>query len=206
MSEMETAESIMSRHKAIQARLWGNLYPPVPRERVFRPVEAPPEPLKGRQVYIAPIGPDMSPTTPKDALRWIARKHEISVEDILGTSKRTVMVAARRDVIIWIDENWRPPLTRRRWSMSEIAKFINRDHSTISHALGRNGTRRPIRGVFTMEKTEYERQLESGAAALRAHEMIGRNVHPWESLKPCQKEKWLAKADVVLKASSGIKR
>lgn len=191
MSEMETAESIMSRHKAIQARLWGNLYPAVPRERVFRPVEALQSIMKGTVLYAYPIGPDRAPTTPQEALRVTSRKHGFPVEVILGHSRKKELWVARQEVIQWIDTN-------RRWSLTQIANFMNRDHTSILHALG---GKREIREIYM---TEHEKQVEAGAIMLRKHEMKKRKVNPWEVLADCQKKPWLVKSETVLKAALAV--
>ena len=59
----------------------------------------------------------------------IAQEHGYTVEDILGPSRLKRLVAVRRLCILMIRD--------RGFSTTEIGRIMNRDHSTIVHALNK---------------------------------------------------------------------
>lgn len=69
--------------------------------------------------------------TPKQAniidMDTIASKHGYTVDDILGKSRMKSLVAVRRQCVVM--------LRNRGYSTTEIGRIMNRDHSTIVHAL-----------------------------------------------------------------------
>lgn len=69
--------------------------------------------------------------TPRQAnmidMDTIASKHGYTVHDILGKSKLKALVAVRRKCVVM--------LRNRGYSTTEIGRIMNRDHSTIVHAI-----------------------------------------------------------------------
>ena len=63
------------------------------------------------------------------AIDVIAQEHGYSVEDILGKSRLKHLVAVRRLCIVM--------LRKRGYSTTEIGRLMDRDHSTIVHALNK---------------------------------------------------------------------
>ena len=63
------------------------------------------------------------------AIDAIAQEHGYTVEDILGKSRLKHLVAVRRLCIVM--------LRKRAYSTTEIGRLLNRDHSTIVHALNK---------------------------------------------------------------------
>ena len=59
----------------------------------------------------------------------IAQEHGYTVEDILGPSRLKRLVAVRRLCILMFRD--------RGFSTTEIGRIMNRDHSTIVHALNK---------------------------------------------------------------------
>jgi len=57
----------------------------------------------------------------------IAELYGYTLEDILGKSKLKELVAVRRKCIVW--------LRGKGYSTTEIGRIMQRDHSTIVHAL-----------------------------------------------------------------------
>jgi chromosomal replication initiator protein len=57
----------------------------------------------------------------------IAELYGYTLEDILGKSKLKALVAVRRKCIVW--------LRGKGYSTTEIGRIMNRDHTTIVHAL-----------------------------------------------------------------------
>jgi chromosomal replication initiator protein len=57
----------------------------------------------------------------------IAELYGYTLEDILGKSKLKALVAVRRKCIVWLRE--------KGYSTTEIGRIMNRDHTTIVHAL-----------------------------------------------------------------------
>lgn len=69
--------------------------------------------------------------TPRQAnmlqIEEIAKEHCFTVEDILGPRKFKHLVTVRRKCIVMLRE--------KGYSTTEIGRIMNRDHSTICHAL-----------------------------------------------------------------------
>jgi chromosomal replication initiation ATPase DnaA len=63
------------------------------------------------------------------AIGDIAQQHGYTVEDILGKSRMKHLVAVRRLCILMLRE--------RAYSTTEIGRLMDRDHSTIAHALNK---------------------------------------------------------------------
>lgn len=74
---------------------------------------------------------DSAGMTPRKAnllqIEAIAKVYGYTVEDILGKSKLKALVAVRRQCVNMLRE--------KGYSTTEIGRIMNRDHSTICHAL-----------------------------------------------------------------------
>ena len=57
----------------------------------------------------------------------IAKEYDYTVEDVLGKSKLKALVAVRRKCVVM--------LRSKGYSTTEIGRIMQRDHSTIVHAL-----------------------------------------------------------------------
>jgi chromosomal replication initiator protein len=57
----------------------------------------------------------------------IAKLYDYTVEDVLGKSKLKALVAVRRKCVVMLRD--------KGYSTTEIGRIMNRDHSTICHAL-----------------------------------------------------------------------
>lgn len=69
----------------------------------------------------------------------IAFRHGCTRQDILGTSKLRYLVEARWDCITLFRQ--------RGMSTTEIGRLMNRNHSTIVHALQKMSLRKPDNGT-----------------------------------------------------------
>lgn len=61
------------------------------------------------------------------AIQDIAKEHGYTVEDVLGKSRLRALVTVRRKCAVM--------LRAKGYSTTEIGRIMNRDHSTICHAL-----------------------------------------------------------------------
>ena len=57
----------------------------------------------------------------------IAKEYDYTVEDVLGKSKLKALVTVRRKCVVMLRD--------KGYSTTEIGRIMNRDHSTICHAL-----------------------------------------------------------------------
>ncbi len=57
-----------------------------------------------------------------------AARHQCSRHDVLGRSRKPVHVSARREVMV--------RLHAAGWNLSTIGRWMDRHHTTVSHALG----------------------------------------------------------------------
>jgi chromosomal replication initiation ATPase DnaA len=64
-----------------------------------------------------------------DAIDVIAQQYGYTVEDILGRSRLKRVVAVRRLCILMLRD--------RGYSTTEIGRLMDRDHTTIGHALNK---------------------------------------------------------------------
>lgn len=80
-------------------------------------------------------GPDLRRTrnepllTSARVFESVAAKHGLTAEDILGRSRKLLVVEARRDVCLRLRE--------QGWSYPAIGRAVNRDHATIMSLLAR---------------------------------------------------------------------
>jgi len=60
----------------------------------------------------------------------VAKRHGLTVEDLRGPERRQAAVRARHEAMAIIR-------AQGRFSLPQIGKFFNRDHTTVIHALRR---------------------------------------------------------------------
>ena len=69
--------------------------------------------------------------TPRQAnileMEVIARKYGYTAEDVIGKNRQKQLVSVRRQCVVMLRE--------KGYSTTEIGRIMNRDHSTIVHAL-----------------------------------------------------------------------
>jgi ATPase involved in DNA replication initiation len=65
----------------------------------------------------------------RETVDRIARLHDVAPEDITGPSRAPALCEARRCVM--------RELRDKGWSTTRIGQLLNRDHSTIVHAMRR---------------------------------------------------------------------
>ena len=61
------------------------------------------------------------------SIHAIAQEHDYTFEDIVGHCKTKHLVTVRRQCVVMLRE--------KGYSTTEIGRIMNRDHSTIVHAL-----------------------------------------------------------------------
>lgn len=121
-------------------RARANLYGGLPPQRAVleRPesVESPPEPkVRRRRVIILPhanrwlkLWRKDAPIMLMDILREVAADHGFKVKQIQSDKRYKSLVRARQDYC-WRARN------RTQKSLPEIGRVINRDHTTVMHAI-----------------------------------------------------------------------
>lgn len=165
--EFTDAAAMMRHYREIQARTWAPRTiqaPPRPRpaDLVATPsaAQAPSapeaetalEPSAPRPLRLAPgafIG-DLRKWGPqrKVALRIIAQVaacHGITVEEILGPSRKMAIITARQDAMVEVF------LARPDLSFPMIGRIFHRDHSTVVHTVKRRGLLRARDGQRAAE-------------------------------------------------------
>jgi ferredoxin len=73
----------------------------------------------------------------KDLVTQVAAWHGVQASEIMSDSRRKKVMVARRDAIVAVYVNCR--ISGRRLSSTELGQRFNRDHTTILHALRKNG-------------------------------------------------------------------
>jgi hypothetical protein len=97
----------------------------------------------------------------------IAIQNGITLDDIMGESRRGPVVRARWEAILVVREEF------PGWSLAKIARFFRRDHTTVIHALRKmeHGIE-PVAGRpryrTDEELREYERERSRKRRAERA--------------------------------------
>lgn len=142
---VDSVEEIFERARAVKARLWGAQTTAVPIERVRPPVEndappaPPPAPTTPARVpkLIGSRPPDIShlPETEWPYQRMTSITHYVcdtyGIEfDELLSPKRSMYITPARQTAIWLIALDMPQMT-----LSKIARFFKRDHTTILHAI-----------------------------------------------------------------------
>lgn len=147
MTQSTTRETLSERYKAIRQRLGYPRIPPrpiIPRDRIM-PMQAdepPPEPVQLDQSDRASVvrRPEPEPVTippPKpNARRYVhilhdvATRHDVTTDDITGPCRSPRYVRARQEAFYLLRE--------AGYSMLQIGRFCNRDHSTVMHGANKH--------------------------------------------------------------------
>lgn len=114
----------------------------VPMERV-RPTPPPPPPPKPVPVYKGPRDildlaappPIRIHRDPAVTLDSVARHYGFTADDIRGPRRFASLVKARHAAYAALAE------ARPDWSLLRVARYCNRDHTTVLHALRKMGVR-----------------------------------------------------------------
>lgn len=109
---MQTVEELQAHYKAVKARLAANPYrqPIIEKQKIVN--------LTG----LAPV------TNGERILIETAAKHKISIKDLRSSAKYSKIVNARWECMYRLKVELNLPLTA-------IARFMNRDHTSVLHAL-----------------------------------------------------------------------
>lgn len=106
-----------------------------PREPVAEPDPVPepePEPVKEPAFDVAAYAPPIPSTFPRRIVAEVAAAHGMKPKDILGARRSRPFVTARHAVICALADN-------TGLSLAGIGRLINKDHTTVLHALRKAG-------------------------------------------------------------------
>ncbi|MCA6264704.1 helix-turn-helix domain-containing protein, partial [Phenylobacterium sp.] len=70
----------------------------------------------------------------RKTLAAVCAAHGVSPADVMGEARLAYLVRARHEVA-WRMRNVRKPTGKPRFSFPQIGEFMNRDHTTIIHAV-----------------------------------------------------------------------
>lgn len=130
---------LLAAGKAARARLMGIAVAPEPEPApVVQPVlQAPPPPPEVEEDVLEHYGPlnMLAPCSGKFLLAVAALRHGLSVEEIVGGSRKREHVAARVEAMCLIYQH-------TQWSLPQVGRFLRRDHTTVLHALQKCGVTR----------------------------------------------------------------
>lgn len=134
---------IRARYRAAQARLWRvSQRPPVKRDvlNVSSVLRGP------AWIYITPIGPTLpldgealvlttSADRAKQIAKFVAEKHGLTLEQLVGRTRSDDVVKARHEVFYRLRKE-------TTWSLPRIGRFIGgRDHTTVLHGIRKHEMR-----------------------------------------------------------------
>lgn len=112
-----TPDELIAHYAAVRRRLWAGMPPPPP------PLPPEPEP--------PPAEPERVPLSDTQRIiAEVAARHELTYEQLTGTSKKNPVVNARQEAM------WELR-TQHGKSFAFIARFFNRDHTTVLHGVRR---------------------------------------------------------------------
>jgi hypothetical protein len=132
---------------------------------------APPAPLVdtiiAKYLYVStPQGPIGMAET-KQLVAAIAKRHNVTFQDIMGPCRRAKIVAARFEAIVAVAQ------IRYTWSLPQIGRFFgDRDHTTILHAIRTQAvkTGETIRGYTPEEAADLlNRQRDKNRNAIKTY-------------------------------------
>jgi len=143
--QFSSAAEMRAHYRALHARLFN------PRPKAEKPaiIEIPAEskPLVDRFVEIEIAQPkpapepegEFVPEAGKPGARrivaHIARKHGVTPEDIYGPRRHAVVMEARFEAVAMVYT------MNPAWSLPQLGRFFNRDHTTVLHCLRKQGLR-----------------------------------------------------------------
>lgn len=128
---------LLAAGKAARGRLMGAVEIAKPKVVVLAPPSPPkpaPDAVSRPRPRTAPINMLRRPAA-KFLLRLIVLKHKISAETILGPSRKKDVVIARSEAMCLIYQH-------TQWSLPQVGRFMNRDHTTVLYALRKGGVER----------------------------------------------------------------
>lgn len=97
-----------------------------------------------------------------------ARKHGVSVDDLRSDVRKREIVAAKHDAIVDLH------LKRPDFSLSQIGSEMNKDHTTVLHALRKRNVPSKRRNV--LDVAAAQRMFESGLNAFDISDCLGFSV------------------------------
>lgn len=130
--DFASADDIVAAGKAVRDRLMGNRVLPVLRVQRIppKPLAVAPKPSI-RVLGRAPLNM-MAPCSAKFIIRMVSLRHGVTIKTIVGSSRVTKVVAARTEAMCLIYQH-------TQMSTPAIGRFMNRDHTTVLHALDKSG-------------------------------------------------------------------
>jgi hypothetical protein len=161
--EFQTAEDLYAHYQAVAHRIGSRryVYPVVPVATGFQRPSAPavvappqymegvldaPAPVVAERVLVAPeeywlrIEAGEVPKSEKTALRMvrlIAEKHKVTVQEILGPSRKNQIMVARQEAYWWLYKKF-------KFSAPRTSQIIgNRDHTCVLQGVPRHLARQP---------------------------------------------------------------
>lgn len=112
----------------------GHVAPPEPEPEPEIEVEPEPEPEPAKEPAFdaSAYAPPMPPVFPRRIIAEVAAAHGMKPKDILGRRRSKPFVTARHAVICALADN-------TGLSLAGIGRLINKDHTTVLHALRKAG-------------------------------------------------------------------
>lgn len=133
--DFEDAGAMRAHYAEVHARLWTPRLPPAPASEpepaptTSEPMVRELEPEASDDLREDPAQIDPRAETPRDIIHRVARAHGLTSEDLRGQSRAHRIVRARRAAIAAILE------ARPRASLAQIGRWMEKDHTTVLHAL-----------------------------------------------------------------------
>lgn len=128
---MDYQQALQEHYKAIRARLMPPMKPVVRIPPPAPGAKKAEEPKKVEMPVVDINGePDVSHLSRAQIVKMCADEYGVTLEDILGHSRKTSIVLARRKAA-WL------LYSRGKVSTTMVGDYLNKDHTTIIHALRR---------------------------------------------------------------------
>lgn len=90
---------------------------------------------RGRVMYNRPIGPQQRTVTAEhenksahEILDCVAQRHNLKPSDVTGYSRERRYIPARRELCYEL-------MVVKNWSLSQIGRYLDRDHTSVLHAI-----------------------------------------------------------------------
>lgn len=136
----QTPSDLAAHYKAVRARLWTKTVAAKPAPPPVKIIALPPRPVievppacmddfapEPEMIYSSPIGPVRSDADyARIEVARIAGKHRCSEADLLSPRRQQNIVQARHE-LYWHLHKY------TRWSMMQIGRFCDRDHTSVLH-------------------------------------------------------------------------
>lgn len=150
MTQLMTRAMLSEHYKAIRQRLGDprTIRPTIPIERI-RPAQLPPVPEPAPEPVIPATPTPLPPPKPNarayvKILHDVATRHDMTPDDVIGKCRSPRYVKARQEAFYL--------LRAAGYSMLQIGRFCNRDHTTVLH--GANKYEAMLKGE------QYDRQKQ----------------------------------------------